>query len=97
MGLNTYEKEVENYLKNRTWVSGKCMQPATESVPLKFCSKVVITDEPACYCQSYINPDEKWRNGDCPLADQFLKASHIAAEEKKRVGQQKQKKKNRRG
>ena len=46
------------------------------------------------YCKAYAFPDKKWKNGDCNFA------SHIFTEEEKkkiRVGQQKQKRRNRKG
>ena len=94
MGDRAYQKAVDYYLKNRTPVNAKCMKPVTEPVDsIEFCSRLIMTDEPECYCKSYINPDAKWRNGNCNLADQFLKTVETKDEIKKRVGQQKQSKK----
>ena len=97
MGVNTYERDMQYYLKHRTPVNAKCMKPGTEPVdPMKFCSMLIITDDPECYCQAYINPDAKWRIGDCMLADTFLKSTEEEqVKGKTRVGQQKQSKKNR--
>jgi len=45
------------------------------------------------YCTAFISPAAKWRNGDCPLADEFLRTKTAAkTKEKTRLGQQKQKK-----
>ncbi len=45
------------------------------------------------FCSAFISPAAKWRLGDCPLADDFLKTKpEKRAVEKVRVGQQKQKK-----
>lgn len=46
------------------------------------------------YCRVYYMPTAAWRRGDCLMADNFLKLNVQEVEkEKKRVGQQKQKKK----
>jgi hypothetical protein len=46
-------------------------------------------------CGVYLFPDAKWRLGDCPMADSELRTAEdgVKAGGKKRVGQQKQKKK----
>jgi hypothetical protein len=45
------------------------------------------------FCSVFLSPAAKWRIGDCPLADDFLKTkTEKKAKEKTRVGQQKQKK-----
>ena len=44
-----------------------------------------------CRCTAYVSPDYWWNRGRCPLATHFRSADgHM--EDKKRVGQQKQKK-----
>lgn len=59
------------------------------------CRKMKYFDDGESVCVAYFNPTTKWRNGDCPLADEFLKKSFVDSKkkEKVRVGQQKQKKK----
>lgn len=99
MSGNTFQKQRDYYLKNRSPVNAKCILPATEpDKEIIFCSRLIITNEPECYCVACINPDAKWRNGDCNLADTALRTVETFAEQKVRVGQQKhsRKKKSRR-
>lgn len=45
------------------------------------------------YCSVFVSPAAKWRLGDCPMADDFLRTkTPQKPTEKVRVGQQKQKK-----
>ena len=46
------------------------------------------------YCSVYAFPSTKWRLGDCPMADEFLReqTAEEVTQQKVRVGQQKQKK-----
>lgn len=47
------------------------------------------------YCSVFVSPAAKWRLGDCPMADDFLRTkTQKKPAEKVRVGQQKQRKKN---
>ena len=93
MPNNAYEKQRREFLWNRTPVDGKCMKPVPDQQEIFFCSKLVMTDEPECYCEAYIDPKAKWRNGDCPLANQFLRIVETVEQKKVRVGQQKHSKK----
>jgi len=43
------------------------------------------------YCKLYVIPEIKWRLGDCPSATHIQKQTSLS--EKRRVGQQKQKRK----
>jgi hypothetical protein len=94
-----FQKMQDHYLQNRTEVSGRCMTPNPDpnKNDILFCSKLIMegldTPDPRIFCKAYINPDAMWRTGDCPASDEFLKTK-IESETngKKRVGQQKQKK-----
>ena len=45
------------------------------------------------YCSVFVSPAAKWRLGDCPMADEFLRTKTPQKPAAKvRVGQQKQKK-----
>ncbi len=96
MGNNIFKTTMEDYLENRQPVNARCMQGRGPDKETLFCSKLIMTDEPECYCSAYTYPDAKWKNGDCPLADTFLKEVEVKEGEKKRIGQQKSKKKSRR-
>lgn len=77
------ERVVEELKTVRRPLHEKCT-----SYPNKPCSKAEDG-----YCMAYAFPDIKWRLGDCPLADVHLRTSfEPKTTEKKRVGQQKQKK-----
>jgi hypothetical protein len=96
MGVNTYQRDMNYYLKHRTPINAKCIKPGDEKDhEVRLCSKVIITDDPECYCQAYIHPDAKWRGNYCPLADSFLQINLVDQKKENfaRVGQQKQSKK----
>jgi len=96
MTVNTHERDMNYYLKHRTPINAKCIKPGDEKDhEVRLCSKVIITDDPECYCQAYTHPDAKWRISDCMLADSFLKNIIVDQKGEKftRVGQQKQSKK----
>jgi hypothetical protein len=61
------------------------------------CSRMFIDEtQGRVFCNACINPSQKWRIGDCNLADSFLKSDYVTEKKKVRVGQQKgRKKKNR--
>lgn len=88
MKLHGYEKIVEELKEIQLPIDTKCSK-AEEDGKVTHCSRATDSSEPKC--SAYWNPTAKWRIGDCSLADLRLKAVYIAAEEKKRVGQQKQK------
>lgn len=81
--------------ENRAPISINCIEPSINE--MKMCSRVIKTDadKPECYCSAYINPDSKWRLGDCNLADAFLKSTFVPEKKRVRVGQQKTKRRNR--
>ena len=84
MRTNNYEEdELE-----KTPISRKCYSLIRETNLFKHCSRSIfsheICDPPLCKC--YISPISKWRNGDCPMADPFLKESYIQPKEKKKGG-----------
>jgi len=54
------------------------------------CKRVTGNDENA-HCSTYLNPGARWRSGHCALAS-HVRYMAPEVEEKKRVGQQKQKK-----
>ena len=55
---------------------------------------IISTEDPACRCSSYINPERWWIHGrSCPLADHFKPYLTKEQSDKQRLGQQKQKKK----
>jgi len=94
MRTNNYEKhELE-----KTPISRKCYSLIKETNLFRHCSRTIfsheICDPPSC--KSYASPISKWRNGDCPMADPFLKSTYIPPKEKKKVGHIKSYKKNRR-
>lgn len=96
MGVDTFKRDMQYYLKHRTHINAKCIKPADheKNEESKLCSRVIMTDDPECYCEAYIHPEAQWRRGVCFLADSFLKTDFIEAEKiKLRVGQQKQSKK----
>ncbi len=99
MGADKHKKNMEYYLANRTPVNFRCIKAGTDPKKddIHLCSKLIMTDDPECFCEAFVNPDAKWLNSDCPLADEVLKTVVEEKETgKKRVGQQKQKKKARR-
>jgi len=85
------------YLENRTEVVPQCSKTMPEG-NVKNCSRMTQVAETEeihkCFCSVYIFPDRKWKNKDCPMADEFLKnPPEETKKEIKRAGQQKQKKK----
>ena len=88
-------KVIELLKEKRTILAAQCAKKTMED------DKEVVTTcsrADGVHCGVYAYPEAKWRNGDCPMADGFLR-SEIVEETQKgkvRVGQQKQKKKARR-
>lgn len=79
-------KGFQNSLPNREPIIDKCYTTSADGEIVK-CSKA--KDD---LCSAFVSPAAKWRLGDCPLADDFLKTKTEKKVEKVRVGQQKQKK-----
>jgi len=65
--------------------------------PLEFVDdegqRVSSSTDGACRCKAYVSPKYWWARGRCPLATHF-RSAEMEADNKKRVGQQKQKKKH---
>jgi len=86
--INNIEgKLFSSMLKDTTQVVDQCRTPVDEN--RGECTR--ISDN---LCEAYMNPEGKWKMGHCPLA------THITLEieehkGKKRVGQQKQKRRRR--
>jgi len=101
MGTNSYiehhRKMMENLNRDRTSIAKKCYKLNKDTGLFQHCIRTVFSDEicdpPTCSC--FINPISKWRNGDCPMADSFLKKSYVESKQKVKVGHQKQKHRNR--
>ena len=75
---------IEFLKSNREQIFEKCIKNDTP------CSRV---DSETNTCSVYFKPQIKWRHSDCPMADLHLKEHFIPEKiEKKRIGQQKQKK-----
>ena len=72
---------IKNFKEERKLICFKCVG----------CINIEEVDEEFIVCKTYLNPTSKWRICDCPFA------THVEIKEekeiKKRVGQQKQKKK----
>ena len=88
MGKNTARKIIDELMKLRQPLNTKCKKDVKDGVPI-VCSRA---DEE--YCSIYAFPTKKWKNGDCPMADETLRT--VIEEEpttKVRVGQQKGRKK----
>lgn len=84
--MTEHQKAKDYYLQNRTTLDPKCGKQDGEKIT--FCSKA-----DGNYCGAYVFPSEKWRLGDCNASDDFLKTTiDDSPAGKKRVGQQKQKK-----
>lgn len=82
-------KVVELLKEKRTILDPKCGKQEEDKITV--CSRA-----DGNHCGVYAYPAAKWRNGDCPMADTFLRTTEIVEEVGKvRVGQQKQKKKAR--
>lgn len=102
MGTNNYEehqrKMVDQLISERTPITRKCYKLIKETDLFQHCSRTIfsqdICDPPFCSCYAF--PISKWRIGDCPMADPFLKTTYVAPKEKKKVGHIKTRKKNRR-
>lgn len=92
------EKMVDELISDRTSISRNCYKLIKETDLFQHCSRVIfshdICDPPFCSC--YTNPISKWRVGDCPMADTFLKTNYVPPKEKKKVGHIKKRKKSRR-
>jgi hypothetical protein len=56
------------------------------------CDRIIVIAEQK-YCKTFPDPSSKWRLGNCNLASHIRADSKNGAENKVRVGQQKQKKK----
>lgn len=86
--MNT--KVIEEMKKERKTVISSCIDHPKEPS----CSRI-YDDEDSRYCKVYFDPVAAWRRGDCPMADIHLRKDYqeSQAQEKVRVGQQKQKKK----
>lgn len=87
---NKIIKELE---KNKKPINKKCWigDCKPHETPTEDKCDRIVKEKGNFYCSTFYNPDAKWRNGNCNMA------SHIKKEEdkqsgKKRVGQQKQKK-----
>ena len=91
MGKNRVHsnKVIENLREERQLLDANCSKQDMENDMITVCSRA-----DGSYCGVYAFPSAKWRNGDCPMADEFLRTK-VEVEEPKgkvRVGQQKQKK-----
>ena len=86
------DKEVEKLKLIQEPLDDKCSKLINNEI--KFCSRAGQKDN----CTVYAFPSKKWRIGDCPMSDDFLrtKVEDSSQKTKTRVGQQKQKKKSRR-
>ena len=85
--------EIEYLRSIKQEISPKCKQ-VIEGEEIA-CSRI---DETGKYCRSFAFPAAKWRNGDCPMANDDLRSHEEYAKGKTRVGQQqkqRRKKKNR--
>jgi hypothetical protein len=83
------KKQAGNTVPNsdRQPIVDRCYTKAADGEIVK-CSKA--EDQ---FCSIFVSPAAKWRLGDCPMADDFLKTkTENKAAQKVRVGQQKQKK-----
>lgn len=79
---------IEELKRNLQSLHQKCKKEIDGEIYM--CSRSSIED----YCHVYAFPKEKWRNGNCPMADVELKENMIQDKKQKvRVGQQKQKRK----
>lgn len=86
-------KVIELLKEQRTILDPKCgKQNPDNTDEILVCSRA-----DGNYCSAYAYPSAKWRIGDCPMADSFLRSeTEEVTKGKVRVGQQKQKKKARR-
>jgi len=99
MGRNAHrdehEKMMSDLIANQTTIVRNCYKLIPETGLFQHCIRTVfsheICDPPLCSC--FINPMAKWKNGDCAMADEFLRKTYAAPKEKIKVGQQKQRKK----
>lgn len=78
-------KTIEKLRKERRPIASKCIKDG------HVCSRAEKTQQ--AYCKVYAFPGVKWRLGDCPMADNELRATEYKKTKagKVRVGQQKQK------
>lgn len=82
------QKGGDKGLPAREPIIDRCYTTEADGTVMK-CRKVV--DD---FCSAFVSPAAKWRLGDCPLADDFLKTKNEKkTSEKIRIGQQKQKRK----
>jgi len=88
MKTNRYEKQREELMLIRTKTTDQCFKEV-EDGSRQSCSRVTKD----LYCDTYVQPDKKWRLGDCNMADPFLKKEFSEEKKKIRIGQQKQSKK----
>jgi len=88
-----YSKTIERLKKDQNAIVQKCYRFIKEVQGFQHCSKTIFPKEicdPGPFCECYYKPEAKWRIGDCGMADEFLRKSHINPKKKVRVGQQKQ-------
>lgn len=84
-------KQIQRLMEQRTPLVPQCMKNEIEDKSkVTFCSRA-----DGNFCGAYAWPEKKWRVGECPLADEALRThtEEQVAQDKIRVGQQKQKKK----
>lgn len=92
MTLNAFDNNLMKDIRKNAMpvITGKCTK--FDGKIVKMCSRINVLKTT---CSVYTNPQAKWRNGDCPMADEELRTNFTPAPIKKvRVGQQKQKRKN---
>lgn len=75
---NKMDKLIKEMIKKRTPIVEKCIG----------CNKIEGN-----FCKAYINPNARWRLGNCALASHIVE--QVKDNVKKRVGQQKGKRKRR--
>lgn len=93
--LTGAEKVIADLMEKRLPTVKQCSGVTTDG-KIHLCSRTDV-NEKGVYCKVYAFPSAKWRNGDCPMADDELRTVvETDPQGKVRVGQQKQKKKSRR-
>jgi hypothetical protein len=85
----SYQKQVSELMLERTPTIVNCLKVNEQDESVQSCSRMTSD----LFCNTFAHPAAKWRNGDCPMADSFLKVASDQKEQKVRVGQQKQSKK----
>jgi len=87
MGMDSTIKAGRALGADREPIVARCSTTSAEGAILK-CRKAK-----GDYCSVFVSPSAKWRLGDCPMADDFLRTkTQKKPAEKVRVGQQKQRK-----